>query len=541
MARFRYASMFPVRHRRIAYRTVTDAHVERQSSRLGDFLVVEPQALRRIAQEAFRDVSFLLRTRHLEQIAAALHDPQASDNDRFVAQALLRNAVIAAEGILPLCQDAGTAGILAFKGERALTGSDDARHLAHGVYDAYRRENLRYSQMIPRSMLDEDNSGTNLPAQIRIHSERGDQYRFLFMAKGAGSSNKTQLHMESKALLNSERRLSDFLRENIRALGVAACPPYHLVAVIGGLSPEMNLDAVKLASSGWLDGLPAAPSGAGHAWRDREWETKLLKLARASGLGMQFTGRHFALDTRVIRLPRHAGSLPVGLGVACNAHRNILGKITASGIHLEKLERQPARFLEPLADSAFPPAVPIDLAQPMDRIVAALAHCPAGTRVALTGPLIVARDLAHARLKQRLDDGRALPAWFSKHPVYYAGPAKTPPGRISGSFGPTTAMRMDPYVPEFMRHGASRVMLAKGERGDAVRQACRKHNGFYLATIGGAAALVAERSIHASEIVDFPELGMEAVRKVQVENLPAFVVFDSKGRNLYAAAAPERE
>ncbi len=526
-------SMFPVKCGRIAFRPLGGEAVDRRDTPLGPVTVVAPQGLRQLAREAFRDLAFFLRASHLEQLAATLRNERATAADRYTARALLRNATVAAGGELPLCQDTGTAAILAAKGERVFTGADDVRALTRGVQDAYARENLRHSQILATDMFREKNSGTNLPAQIEIQAARGDQYHFLFMAKGGGSSNKTRLYQQDKTLLADERSLTEFLREKIAALGVSACPPYHLAVVIGGLSPEMNLKAVKLATTGYLDGLPTEPAGGGQAWRDPYWEAKVMEIAAATGLGMQFTGSCFALDARVVRLPRHAASLPVGIGVGCNAHRNMLGKITARGLFLEKLERHPERFEPDPSEEEAAASVAIDLERPMPEIVQALSACAAGTRVRLNGTLIVARDAAHARLKHLLDTGGALPAWFRDHPIYYAGPAKTPPGKASGSFGPTTALRMDRYVADFMRAGASRVMLAKGERGECVRQACRRYRGCYLATVGGAAALMAERHIVASEIVDFADLGMEAVRKLHVRDLPAFVVFDTRGRSLY--------
>ncbi len=497
---------------------------------------VRPEALRTLAREAFHDIAFLLRRAHLEKLAAILRDPGASANDRFVAEALLRNAAIAARGVLPMCQDTGTATVVAWKGEDVVTGGDDARLLASGIEDAWRTGNLRYSQLAARSMFDEVNTGDNLPAQIDIQAAAGAEYHFLFIAKGGGSANKTALFQESKALLN-ERALDAFLRAKIDALGVAACPPYHLAVVIGGTSPEANLKTLKLASAGWLDGLPASGNERGIAFRDPAWEARVLALCAESGWGAQFGGKHLALDARVIRLPRHAGSCPVSIGVSCNADRNIRAVITRDGVLLERLEENPGRFLEAAPAVASPPPAPIDLAAPMAQILRALSNHPAGTRVSLSGPLIVARDAAHARLAQALEATGKLPDYFTRHPIYYAGPAKTPEGMASGSFGPTTAQRMDAYVPEFMRHGASLVTLAKGNRAAAVADACRRYGGFYLGTIGGAAALVAQEHIVRSEVLDFADLGMEAVRLIEVRDLPAFIIYDDKGNDLYAARA----
>ena len=518
----------PTRYRKLPGRFV---RVCREGKR--SVIHVAPAALTRLAETAFHDAAFFFRTRHLEQLAAILADRTASDNDCFVARALLRNAVVAAEGVLPSCQDTGTATVIAHKGENVFTGADDVRSLSRGIAAAYTRNNLRYSQLAPHSMLDEKDTGDNLPAQIEIEARPGSAYEFLFVAKGGGSANKTSLYQESKALLGSERQLLAFLEEKIRTIGVAACPPYHLAIVIGGTSPEMTLKTVKLASTGYLDELVTRPSGAPHAYRDLAWERKILELTRRLGLGAQFGGRYFALDVRVIRMPRHAGSLPIGIGVSCNAHRNLRGKITRHGVFLEKLETNPARFLNAARAAEAASGVPIDLDRPMPRLVSELARHPVGTRLSLSGTLIVARDMAHIRLKRILDQGRKLPGYFRDHPIYYAGPAKTPRGLPTGSFGPTTAQRMDGYVAAFMQHGASRVMLAKGNRRPAVAGACRKYNGFYLGTIGGAAALVAREHIVASEVLDFPELGMEAIRRIRVKDLPAFIIGDDRGNTLY--------
>jgi len=532
MPRFSQDPLFPMKRETVKYRKIRDG-VRTMKSGGRTFLRVEPAALTLLAEEAFTDVAFFFRTRHLENLAAILGDPAASENDRFVAGALLRNAAISAEGELPTCQDTGTATVVAYKGEAVLTGADDTRYLARGVFKAYARNNLRYSQVAPLGMLDEENTGTNLPPQVDIYSRPGSEYRFLFVAKGGGSSNKTSLYQENKSLLQSEQSLAGFLGEKIKAIGVAACPPYRLAVVIGGTSPEMTLKTVKLASAGYLDDLTTVPTGKGSAYRDLDWEARVLELARANGLGAQFTGKYFALETRVIRAPRHAGSLPVGIGVSCNADRNIKGKITRAGVFLEKLDRNPGRFLARLEKLDFGPGIPIDLDRPIEAIIADLSQYSVGTRLVLNGTLIVARDIAHARLKKMLDEGRPLPAYFRAHPVYYAGPAKTPRGLPSGSFGPTTAQRMDGYIADFMKAGASRVTLAKGNRAEAVIEACRLSNGFYLGTIGGAAALMAKEHILESEVVDFADLGMEAVRRIRVRDLPAFIIYDNKGNSLY--------
>jgi fumarate hydratase class I len=497
-----------------------------------EMLLVNPEALRLLAKEAFHDVSFLLRTAHLEKLAVILQDPQASENDRFVAESLVKNAVIAGRGILPLCQDTGTATVFARKGEQVLTGGEDERFLTQGIAETWQTHHLRFSQLAARSMFDEVNTGTNLPAQIEIDAVPGLEYHFLFIAKGGGSANKTALFQQSKALLH-ESALDAFLRERVSALGVAACPPYHLAIVIGGTSPEANLKTVKLAAAGWLDELPTQGNDQGSAFRDPAWEARVLKMAQTSGWGAQFGGRHLALDARVIRLPRHAGSCPVGIGLSCSADRNIRALISREGVFLEQLDRDPERFLAAAAGASTAQPVPIDLAVPMDNIRQALSQHPVGTRLALSGPLIVARDAAHARLKQQLEETGTLPDYFKRHPVYYAGPAKTPPGLTSGSFGPTTAQRMDDYLAPFMRHGGSLVSLAKGERSAAMTDVCKEFGGFYLGTIGGAAALVAQEYITRSELLDFPDLGMEAIRRIEVRDLPAFIVCDDKGNQLY--------
>ncbi len=494
-------------------------------------LMVEPEGLRLLAREAMRQLAFFLRPGHLAQLVAILDDPAATDNDRYVAAALLENASVAARQVLPLCQDAGTAIVLAHKGEQVWTRANDAEYLSHGIFDAYINENLRYSQMAALSMFEEVNTGCNLPAVIEIAACPGDEYHFLFMAKGGGSANKTFLFQETKSLLN-EKKLLAFCEEKLPLLGTAACPPYHLALVIGGLSAEETLKTVKLASAGYYDGLPTSGDRAGRAFRDPEWEGRLLEIAQATGLGAQFGGRHLALDARVIRLPRHAASCPVGLGVSCSAHRNLKAKITADGIFMESLAISPPVCPSPLRVLGKSPVL-IDLNRPMPEILRQLAACPVGALVHLNGPLVVARDLAHARIQARVEAGQALPDYLKRHPVYYAGPAKTPPGLVSGSFGPTTAGRMDSYVESFQAQGGSLVMLAKGNRSPQVTQSCHRHGGFYLGTIGGPAAALAANHITAVEVIDFPELGMEAVRRIQVRDFPAFVVCDHQGHELF--------
>ncbi len=515
------------------YRYLAGAPVRIESCGGRKMLRISAPVLTRLAREAFADLSFFLRPAFLRSLAAILDDPEASENDRFVADSLLRNAVIAAEGDLPLCQDTGTINIIGYKGHRVLTDGRDEEALALGAALVYKERNLRDSQMAALSMFEEANTGTNLPAQVDLSAAEGSEFRFLFLAKGGGSSNKTSLFQESKAILN-ERSLTAFLAEKIPALGVAACPPYRLAVVVGGLSPEMTLKTVKLATTGYLDGLPSRGGRRGAAFRDREWEERTLEIARATGLGAQFGGKYLVHEARFIRLPRHAGSCPNGLGVGCNADRNSKGKITPEGLFLEVLERNPARFLVGRA-AVSPSAAAIDLNRPMDEIRRQLAAQPVGALLRLSGPLLVARDIAHARLKKILDETGDVPAYFKAHPVYYAGPAKTPKGHASGSFGPTTAQRMDGYLADFMKAGASLVTLAKGNRAPSVAAACRTYGGFYLGTIGGAAALAAKAHILSEEIVDFADLGMEAVRRIVVKDLPAFVICDDKGGNLFAS------
>jgi fumarate hydratase, class I len=501
-----------------------------------NILHIQPHALHQLAREAFADVSFLLRTSHLEGWAAVLDDPATSANDRFVAAALLKNAALSAEGILPLCQDTGTATVVGFKGESVHTGSDDAAAIAAGIRETYATRYLRFSQAAPLTMFDERNTGDNLPAQIDLYAAPGEEYQFLFLAKGGGSSNKTSLFQETKALLNEES-FTKFLREKVKALGVAACPPYHLGLVVGGTSPEFNLKMLKLATAGALDHLPRTADGSGEPYRDHVWEERLMEIAAETGLGAQFGGKYLALSARVIRCARHGGSCPVSLGVSCSAHRNALARITADGVFLEEFDRNPARFLPKALDvlqkAEGAATASINLDRPIRKICQLLTHFRPGTLVLLSGTMIVARDAAHARFYELLKQGRPLPEYLLRHPIYYAGPSETPPGCVIGSFGPTTAQRMDGYLAEFMAHGTSLITLAKGNRSAAVTEACCAHGGFYLGTIGGAAALLAKENIVADEIIDYADLGMEAVRRVQVKNLPAFVIVDDKGNNLY--------
>jgi fumarate hydratase class I len=498
-----------------------------------EMLVVQPQALETLANQAMKDCSFMLRTGHLEQVAAILEDPEASANDRGVALALLRNAEIASRGILPFCQDTGTATVVAKKGQRVFTGTDDAEWISKGIWRTYQEENLRYSQTVPLSMFEEVNSGNNLPAQIDLYAAPGDAYKFLFVAKGGGSANKTFLYQETKALLNPTS-LEKFVVEKITSLGTAACPPYHLALVIGGTSAEACLKTVKLASTRYYDALPTSGNRGGRAFRDLEWEARILQLAQQCGIGAQFGGKYFALDVRVIRLPRHGASCPVGLGVSCSADRQIKARIDRDGLWLEQLETNPGRFLPERFRGVYQPrGHKIDLNRPMAEILADLSKLRVTAEVALTGTIIVARDIAHAKFKERLDRGEGLPEYLLKHPVYYAGPAKTPKGYAAGSFGPTTAGRMDSYVDLLQSHGGSKIMLAKGNRSPAVTEACKKHGGFYLGSIGGPAALLAEHHITKMELLEYPELGMEAVYKIEVKDFPAFILVDDKGNDFF--------
>lgn len=531
MTEFKYQKPYPISKDDTNYRLITKEFVSTIEVDGRKILKVDPKGLEVLAKEAFTDVSFYLRPAHLEKLAKILKDPEATDNDRFVAHTMLMNQAVAAEGELPTCQDTGTAIVMGKKGENVYTGANDAKYLSQGIFDTYQQRNLRYSQVVAFNMLDEKNTGTNLPAQIDIYAEEGNKYEFLFITKGGGSANKTYLYQQTKSLL-TEENLTEFVKSRLMDLGTAACPPYHLALVIGGTSAETTLSVVKKASAGYFDNLPTEGNEGGQAFRDLEWEKKVEKICQESGIGAQYGGKYFVHDVRVIRLPRHAASCPVGLGVSCSADRNVKGKITEEGIFLEQLEKNPARFLPSKAPS-LSPAVDIDLNQPMENVLKELSKHPIKTRLNLSGTLIVARDMAHARIKQMLDEGKPMPDYFKNHPVYYAGPAKTPKGMASGSFGPTTAGRMDPYVDEFQSNGGSMIMLAKGNRSKQVTDACKKHGGFYLGSIGGPAAILAKNSIKSVEVIDFPELGMEAVRKIRVENFPAFIIVDDKGNDFF--------
>jgi fumarate hydratase class I len=533
---FRYQEPFPLGKADTPYRLLTKDFVSLARFEDREILKVDPEALAFVAQHAFRDCSFLLREAHLRQVAAILDDPAASDNDRYVALTMLRNAEISAEGILPFCQDTGTATIVAKKGQQVWTGANDAEYLSKGVYRTYTEENLRYSQTVPLDMYEEINSGTNLPAQIDIAATEGAAYEFLFVAKGGGSANKTFLFQETKALLNP-KNLEAFIADKMKYLGTAACPPYHLAVVIGGTSAETCLKTVKLASAKYLDTLPARGNELGQAFRDVELEAKVLQAAAACGIGAQFGGRYFALDVRIIRLPRHGASCPVGLGVSCSADRNIKAKIDRDGVWLEQLESKPGRFIpDRYRIVREENIVQIDLNRPMSEILAELTRYPVTTRLSLNGTIVVARDIAHARLKERVDAGQGLPDYFKRHPVYYAGPAKTPQGYASGSFGPTTAGRMDTYVDLFQSLDGSMVMIAKGNRSKQVTDACRKHGGFYLGSIGGPAAVLAKENITKVDLLEYPELGMEAIWKIEVQNFPAFILVDDKGNDFFTNA-----
>lgn len=531
MIDFIYQDPYPIEKDDTAYRKLTSDYVKIEKLGNREILTVDPKGLELLAEVAMTDVSFMLRTSHLEKLRAIIDDPEATDNDRFVAYNLLQNAAVAAKGELPSCQDTGTAIVMAKKGENVFTGSNDAQALSKGIFNTYINKNLRYSQIVPISMFEEKNSGSNLPAQIDIYATEGKKYEFLFLAKGGGSANKTFLYQQTKSLLN-EKSLEKFVREKIMDLGTAACPPYHLALVIGGTSAEANLATVKKASAGYYDHLPTTGNMAGQAFRDLEWEERVKQICQESGVGAQFGGKYLVHDVRVIRLPRHAASCPVGLGVSCSADRNIKGKITEEGIFVEQLETNPARLLPENAPHLEAP-VSIDLDQPMENILAELTKHPIKTRLMLNGTVIVARDIAHAKIKEMLDKGEPMPEYFKNHPVYYAGPAKTPDGMPSGSFGPTTAGRMDSYVDQFQAAGGSMIMLAKGNRSQQVTDACAKHGGFYLGSIGGPAAILAQDNILSVEVVDFPELGMEAVRKITVKDFPAFIITDDKGNDFF--------
>ena len=536
MTDFAYSPMFPLAADDTEYELVSNEHVTLTELDGETFLKIDPEALRLLAARAFTDISHLLRSSHLAQLRAILDDPEATRNDRFVALEMLKNAVVAADGLLPMCQDTGTAIISGYRGDHVLVGGDEGEALSRGVFDTYQNNNLRYSQLTATSMFEEVNTATNLPAQIELYASKGLEYKFAFIQKGGGSANKTFLHQKTKAVLNPEG-LREFIRSAILDLGTSACPPYHLAIVIGGTSAEFNLKTVKQASIRSLDGLPTEGNSIGHAWRDVEWEAEILQITRDLGIGAQFGGKYYCHDVRVIRLPRHGASCPIGIGVSCSADRQALAKITPDGIFIEKLERDPARFLPDAgstdSDADDTAVVEIDLNQPMAQILETLSQHPVETRLSLTGPLIVARDIAHAKLLERLEAEGALPDYFKDHPVYYAGPAKTPDGMASGSFGPTTAGRMDSYVPTFQAAGGSMVMLAKGNRSRQVRESCKTNGGFYLGSIGGVAAKLALESIRKVEVLEYPELGMEAVWKIEVENFPAFIITDDKGNDFF--------
>tara|TARA_B100001123_G_scaffold123108_1_gene143470 strand:- start:8253 stop:9893 length:1641 start_codon:yes stop_codon:yes gene_type:complete len=533
MSAYQYQPLFEFGPDATPYRKLTTDGISTVTVDGLDFLRVDPNVLRELSRQAFDDIAHLLRPGHLAQLQKVVNDPESSANDKFVAMELLRNANIAAGRVLPGCQDTGTAIVMAHKGERVLTGGADVEALSHGVFDAYEQRNLRYSQLAPVDMFSEKNTGSNLPAQVEIYSEPGDEYTFLFVAKGGGSANKTFLYQETKALLNPTALLT-FVETKLKTIGTSACPPYHLALVVGGTSAEFTLKTVKLASTKYLDRLPTTGNEHGRAFRDLDMERSVLEIAERIGVGAQFGGKYFAHDARVIRLPRHGASCPVGLGVSCSADRQALGKITRDGVFLEQLEENPAKYLPDIGYDLAGDCVRIDLNRPMKEILAKLTEHPVSTRLSLSGTMVVARDIAHAKLKDRLDRGEGLPQYLKDHMVYYAGPAKKPAGFASGSFGPTTAGRMDSYVELFQSHGGSLVMLAKGNRSRQVTEACARYGGFYLGSIGGPAARLADNSITNVEVLEYPELGMEAVWKIQVQDFPAFIVVDDKGNDFYA-------
>ncbi len=527
------SKLFPLSKSENNWRKLTSNHVSTETFRGNEMLVVDDEALRMLSEQAFADINHLLRPAHLKQLAHILDDPEATENDRFVAYDLLKNANIAAGGVLPMCQDTGTAIIMAKKGRKVWTEGSDEEALGAGVLDAYTKKNLRYSQLAPLSMFEEQNTKNNLPAQVDIYEEGEDEYEFLFVAKGGGSANKTFLYQGTPSLLTHDRMI-EFLKEKILTLGTAACPPYHLAVVIGGTSAEMTLKTVKMASTKYLDGLPTEGSEQAHAFRDLEMEKEIHKLTQSMGIGAQFGGKYFCHDVRVIRLPRHGASLPIGLGVSCSADRQALGKINKDGVFIEQLETNPAQYMPEIDDSHLDDnVVKVDLNQPMTQILKELTKHPVKTRLSLNGSIIVARDLAHSKIRARLEAGEQMPDYFKDHPIYYAGPAKTPHGMASGSFGPTTAGRMDSYVDQFQSFGGSMVMLAKGNRSRQVREACKTHGGFYLGSIGGPAARLAQDCIKKVEVVEYPELGMEAIWRIEVENFPAFIVIDDKGNDFF--------
>ncbi len=531
MVDFIYGQPFPLQDETIPYRLLTREHVT-VTSFLGKRVIkIDAEGLTLLAEEAFNDVSQLLRSSHLKQLSDVFKDEEASDNDRFVCLELLKNAVTSAEGIFPMCQDTGTAIVLGHKGQRVWTKCVDKEAISRGIFNVYTKKNLRYSQNAPLSLYEEVNTGNNLPGQLEIFAQEGEEYHFLFIAKGAGCSNKTYLYQETKPLFNS-RKLFDFIVNKLESTGTAACPPYHFAVVVGGLTPESNLKTVKLATAGYLDDLPSKGDKTAHAIRDRELENEILKASRLLGVGAQFGGKCFCHDIRVIRLPRHGGSCPVGMGISCSADRNIKAKITCDGIFLEQLENNPAQFL-PEPEEAVSDIISIDLNKSMDEIRESLGKYSIGTRLFLNGKMIVARDIAHAKFKERLDRGEGLPGYLEKYPLFYAGPAKTPEGYPSGSFGPTTAARMDPYVPLFQENGGSLIMIAKGNRSKAITESCKKYGGFYLSSIGGEGARLGAECISSIELLEYPELGMEAVYMITVQNFPAFIIVDDKGNDFF--------
>lgn len=530
---FHNQPMFPLGPDKTEYYHLTSDYVKVENWGGHEFLVVDPEALTVLARQATHDNSFMLRREHNEMVAKILHDPEASDNDKFVALTMLRNAEIAAKGVLPFCQDTGTAICHGEKGQNVYTGCDDAEKISRGVYDTYTENNLRYSQNAPLTMYDEVNTGCNLPAQIDIHADEGDEYKFVFVAKGGGSANKTYLYQETKAVLNP-KTLVPFLVEKMKTLGTAACPPYHIAFVIGGTSAEKNLETVKKASIKYYDELPTTGNEYGRAFRDLELEKELLEASRKIGLGAQFGGKYYAHDIRVIRLPRHGASCPIGMGVSCSADRNVKAKINREGLWIEKLDTNPGELIpEEMRNPQESNAVTIDLNRPMKEVLAELDKFPVATRLSLNGTIIVGRDIAHAKIKERLDAGEPMPQYLKDHPIYYAGPAKKPEGYPSGSFGPTTAGRMDPYVDQFQKAGGSMIMIAKGNRSQQVTDACKNNGGFYLGSIGGPAAVLAKNSIKKVELLEYPELGMEAIWKIEVENFPAFILVDNKGNDFF--------
>lgn len=534
-AEFSYTELLPLGHDDTEFRLITTEGVSSFETPEGTFLKVEPEAIQRLTAEAMREIAHFLRPAHLQSLRTIIDDPEASENDRFVALDLLKNATVAAGGVLPMCQDTGTAIVKGKKGQFVFTGGGDEEAIARGIYDTYLTSNLRYSQMAPLDMYTERNTGTNLPAEIKVSAVDGDSYKFLFMAKGGGSANKSFLYQETKALLN-EATLLPWIFDKMQSLGTSACPPYHLAVVIGGTSAEFAVETAKLASTKYLDTLPTAGSASGHGFRDLDLEAKVLEMSRSTGIGAQFGGKYFCHDVRVIRLPRHGASCPVAIAVSCSADRQAIGKITRDGVFLEQLEHDPARFMPDVTDEHLSgdEAVHIDLNRPMPEILAQLSQYPVTTRVMLTGPMVVARDIAHAKIKERLDAGDPMPDYLRDHAVYYAGPAKTPEGYASGSFGPTTAGRMDSYVEQFQAAGGSMVMLAKGNRSKQVTDSCATHGGFYLGSIGGPAARLALDNITKVEVLEYPELGMEAVWRIEVVDFPAFIVVDDKGNDFYA-------